>query len=418
MAQAPANSNALGMGRPLFDRAALESALAAGNWTALVEAMISIQDALTGMGYACGAKDGDEKYQNVVAQFVDPDWVLYAGRPDTPLTPDVIPGLAGGGEITIERDNSVIQGAATIINFSTNFSVVDAGGGQVDVDVTGGGGGTTYTASTPLVISGGNDISLTIGFGLTETADTLVFNNGHGLEDNGSGAVRVKAHTLIDVDANGVSVDFTEGSGYSGSGDQYWRNNNGTFQWATLPAPDGVGYDEILDNGSALTKRAKLNIIGAASIVDNAGSGRTDVTISTGNLVIGMVTKTIAGATAMNGTAITATAGRSADADAVTLMTGDPSSLTALQEDLGAGDVNAVRRGATFSKSDFRASTSEPILMWGKLETYDSGDGEEEHFVIVGPFDMRSFVGHSSTDEQGPYHPAGSNKYELGRSSC
>ena len=281
MAQAPANSNALGMGRPLFDRAALESALAAGNWSALVEAMISIQDALTGMGYACGAKDGDEKYQNVVAQLIDSNWVLYAGRPDTPLTPDVIPGLAGGGEIAIERDNTVIQAAATIINFSTNFSVVDAGGGQVDVDVTGGGGGTTYTASTPLVISGGNDISLQFGFGLLETANTLVFNNGHGLEDNGSGAVRVKAHTLIDVDANGVSVDFTEGNNFSGSGDQYWRNNAGTFQWATLPT-DMVGYDEIQTEGTPLTKRAKLNFIGAASVVDNSGSGRTDVTLGGG----------------------------------------------------------------------------------------------------------------------------------------
>ena len=46
---------------------------------------------------------------------------------------------------------------------------------------------------------------------------------------------------------------------------------------------DGVGYDEILDEASGLTKRAQVNFTGAGvSCVDNAGATRTDCTIAGG----------------------------------------------------------------------------------------------------------------------------------------
>ena len=231
MAEAPENTPFLGMGRPTFDRASFE---ADGLSQSLIDALMHIQGFMAACGYAGAAEAGQTQYQNVVARFDDPDWVLYGARPDTPLTPDVIPGLAGSGEITVERNNTVILAAATVLNFSTNFSVADAGGGQVDVDVTGGGGGTTYTASTPLVISGGNDISLQIGFGLNESAGEIVADIGDGLEADAN-KFRVKAHTYIDVTADGVAVDLTEVASYSGAGDQYLRNNTGTLQWATLP---------------------------------------------------------------------------------------------------------------------------------------------------------------------------------------
>lgn len=49
-------------------------------------------------------------------------------------------------------------------------------------------------------------------------------------------------------------------------------------------ASDGVGYDEVLDEASGLTKRAQLNMIGAGiSCVDNAGATRTDCTIAAGS---------------------------------------------------------------------------------------------------------------------------------------
>jgi hypothetical protein len=44
---------------------------------------------------------------------------------------------------------------------------------------------------------------------------------------------------------------------------------------------DGVGYDEVMDEGGGLTKRAQVNFIGAGvSCVDNGGSTRTDCTIT------------------------------------------------------------------------------------------------------------------------------------------
>ena len=44
---------------------------------------------------------------------------------------------------------------------------------------------------------------------------------------------------------------------------------------------DGVGYDEVLDEGVGITKRAQINFVGAGvSCVDNAGNTRSDCTIS------------------------------------------------------------------------------------------------------------------------------------------
>lgn len=44
---------------------------------------------------------------------------------------------------------------------------------------------------------------------------------------------------------------------------------------------DGVGYDEIMEEGSGLTQRAQLNFIGSTiTCVDNGGATRTDCTVS------------------------------------------------------------------------------------------------------------------------------------------
>jgi hypothetical protein len=44
---------------------------------------------------------------------------------------------------------------------------------------------------------------------------------------------------------------------------------------------DGVGYDEVMEEGSGLTKRAQLNFIGSTiTCVDNGGATRTDCTIA------------------------------------------------------------------------------------------------------------------------------------------
>lgn len=251
--QAPLNTAFLGMGRPSFDRGALESD---GVPLSVIEALMYLQATLAAMGHAGPSEGDDQRWQNVVARFVDPNWEIYGARPDTPLTPDLIPGLAGGGEIAVELDNTVINAATTILNFSTAFTVVDAGGGQVDIDVTGGGGGASYTASTPLLLTGA-DFSLQFGFGLLESASTLIADIGDGLEAD-SNKFRVKAHTYIDVTSSGVAVDFTEVASYNGAGDQYLRNNGGTFQWATLPP----------DTNTTYTAGAGINLSGTKFIAD------------------------------------------------------------------------------------------------------------------------------------------------------
>lgn len=72
-------------------------------------------------------------------------------------------------------------------------------------------------------------------------------------------------HLLTFNTASG-EVGYFTGSAYGGGG--------GSF----------TGYTTIQDEGSGLTQRTTLNFIGnAVSAVDNAGSTRTDVTISTGS---------------------------------------------------------------------------------------------------------------------------------------
>lgn len=64
-------------------------------------------------------------------------------------------------------------------------------------------------------------------------------------------------------------------------------STSGWGQFTTLPAAgggaDGVGYDEVAEEGSGLTKRPTLNFIGSGvTCVDNSGSARTDCTFTGG----------------------------------------------------------------------------------------------------------------------------------------
>lgn len=180
MAEAPSNTAYLGQGRPLVDRAQLESE---GVQPSVIEAIMGLQGMSAAMGYAGAAESGGTEYQNAMLFWTGSAWELYAARPDTPLTPDLVSGVSGGGEISVELDNVVVNAATTIVNFSTDFSVVDAGGGQVDVGLA-GGGGTVYTA----------------GFALSLTGDEF-------------------------------ALDVTQIDGYNPLAEQYLKNNLGTLQW-------------------------------------------------------------------------------------------------------------------------------------------------------------------------------------------
>ena len=244
MAQAPANTPRLGMGDPLFDR----SSFGPDCPESIIEALMSLQAVMAASGWLCPVRGTGTAYQNAVVRYDGSNWILYAARPDTPLNPDTVSLTSGGSAIIVELDNVVVNATTTTINFSTNFTVVDAGGGQVDVDVTGGGGGT-YTSSDPIVLTG-SDFSLSYSTGLTLSGGALVVDIGDGLEAVGN-KVQAKAHTYIDISANGIAVDLTEVASYNGAGDQYLRNNAGTFQWATLPPDTNTTYTA--GAGSTLT---------------------------------------------------------------------------------------------------------------------------------------------------------------------
>lgn len=114
--------------------------------------------------------------------------------------------------------------------------------------VTDGDGKLAAVAASDLTEGPGVDITAgVVSAQVDGTTAFLVGDNiaswtpGDGLETS-STTLSVKAHTYIDVSANGVAVDFTEVSGYSGAADQYLRNNAGSFLWDTLPSGGGGVY--------------------------------------------------------------------------------------------------------------------------------------------------------------------------------
>lgn len=97
-------------------------------------------------------------------------------------------------------------------------------------------------ASAASDLTEGPGIDITAGVISAQVDGTTVFlvgsniaswSPGNGLETS-STTLSVKAHTYIDVTSDGVAVDFTEISGYSGSAKQYLQNDNGTIKWVTV----------------------------------------------------------------------------------------------------------------------------------------------------------------------------------------
>ena len=94
-------------------------------------------------------------------------------------------------------------------------------------------------------------------------------------------------HTAGDaLTLTGADFDFDGGAAPGGElGGADWSSPtvDATHSGSAHHAADGVGYDEILDETSGLTKRAQVNFTGAGvSCVDNGGATRTDCTIAGG----------------------------------------------------------------------------------------------------------------------------------------
>lgn len=226
---APPSSNALTLGRPVYDLSLIKD----DGHRIIVE-----QQMLAWMGAGCpaGARSGDTQYQALYARYVAGEWFIYAGKPSDPMNPDLVTSpFSGSTSIAVADEAGASLGSFNLLRFlGAGVTAADGGGGECDITIPGGGG--TYTEGNGIDIDGSNVVSaeLATNRGLEFDGSGIAVNIGNGLE-MATNDIVVKAYTLIDVDANGVAVDFTEGAGYSGVADQYWRNNAGTFQWATLP---------------------------------------------------------------------------------------------------------------------------------------------------------------------------------------
>lgn len=150
---------------------------------------------------------------------------------------------------------------------------------------------------------------------------------------------------------------------------------------------------------------------------------------------IAMITVPIPAASALDGTAKTATTGQAAGA--ATLMdykrdaNGDhiqpPVDLEAKQEDdpnfvqtvpptpsSEIPQVDVVRDVVNYSETEFRASVVEPILVPGRLRKV----GDTELFEIMPNWDIRSLPEFDRTKKQIAYTPANDGAGKLGGKEC
>lgn len=122
---------------------------------------------------------------------------------------------------------------------------------QVDLRCSGAG------ISSPFTITAFTDVDIS-GFGLTEAQADLRYP---------------QIGTVVPVTRQvNVTAPLTGGGALSG---------DITISCPTCPGVGGVGYNEVREEGVALTQRQILNFIGAAiTAADNGGTGRTDITLN------------------------------------------------------------------------------------------------------------------------------------------
>lgn len=245
---APSNANSLSLGRPVIDPSTIDTI------EDVRENFAKIQEHFVGAGFPCGAQDGDTEYLAVYAQ---PDgggeYLLWGGNPTDPLNPTLLTLSLSGSATVVWQDEGVTQVTTGLVDFQGAGVTVTDGGSKAIVTIP-GGSGTPYTEGDGIDIDGSNVVSaeLATNGGLEFDGSGIAVAIGNGLEISGSD-VTVKAHTYIDVDSNGVAVDFTEVASYNGASDQYLRNNASTLQWATLPTWEPVAGTYIDVSGQTVS---------------------------------------------------------------------------------------------------------------------------------------------------------------------
>ena len=185
--------------------------------------------------------------------------------------------IAGGAANTvdIEEDNISEQVDAEVIDFGVGFDVVCAAS-ECDITVNLGDDIVTGEIVDDTIL----EIDLDITNGPTD--------NFFLTSDTGSGGFTWVTNPNTN-DGVGYDEVFDEGSGLTKRavlnflGSIITCVDNASRTECTITDHDGFGYDEIMDEASGLTKRAQVNFIGAGvSCVDNGGATRTDCTIAGG----------------------------------------------------------------------------------------------------------------------------------------
>ena len=257
----PSNSNDGTLGRGSFDTSQIQD-------PAVRKCFDQLKAILIGMGWPSAAQSGDSVYQAVYAQFSDPDWTLYAGKPSDPTNPDVVSVSAAGSALVDWYEEGVFVASRAKANVTGDATVTDsAGDGWVVIDVT-GGGGTTYSA----------------GDGLNLAAN--VFS--------------VVGYEGIVVDGNGVSVDYDSSAGLmldasgasgklqvrEGKGIAFDDGTGGTIGAVIVDIEANKGLEFSADTDAGLL-RTKIGtgiqyITGAIAADISAGTG---ITVTSGYIV-------------------------------------------------------------------------------------------------------------------------------------
>lgn len=318
----PINTPALTLGRALFDKRKFRP----DTDPAVIDCLAMLSMERAGAGWSGPAKGADEVYMAVYAQSDGGGGHnLYGGNPADPVNPyPLTVSTSGSATVDWEEEGTFVLSSGTANFVGTGVTVTDVAG-TATITITGGGGGTVTEAFKTIAVSGQSDIvadsatdTLTVaaGTGMVITtnagSDTLTLAiDTSTVAQNSFTTIAVSGQSNVVADSPTDTLTLVAGSGI------VITTNAGSDSVTVAATGDGVGYDEIQEEGSALTKRAKLNFISdRVTAADDAGNSRTNVTFEYFVRVYGTTTTAVTAATT------------TFDVDGVSVIQGDMPELT------------------------------------------------------------------------------------------
>ncbi len=313
---APSNANSLSLGAPVVDATTIDT------MDDVRVNFAKVSEVLVGCGFPCGYQGTGMVVLNVYAEDDgEGGHLLWGGNPTDPLSPiPIIVSASGSATVIWQEEGSTVKTSGTVNFVGAGVTVTDEGDGKATVTIDGGGGSGSTDAFGTIAVSGQSSVvadaapdtvTFIAGAGMTITtsagADEVTWtNNSLAFK-----TISVSGQSDVVADAIDDTLTLIAGSNVtittSAAGDSI----------TIASAVDGVGYDEVMEEGAGLTKRAKLNFIGEhVTAVDNAGSSRTDVTVEYFILIEGTTTDPVTAADA------------TFDVDGVIVVHGDMPELT------------------------------------------------------------------------------------------